>query len=466
MSTLQLLQQKETDHNLNRSSGLSDLSCQKANVPGDSPCVGELQRILLPLSDVLHLVHGPSACAACSWNQSNESLTSSSQPNRLGFVTDLQDSEMERGGKKKLYRSLTQLMYAYAPKAAFVYPSCLLAAGYKDIVSVCDRVEKENGVPVFPLVSDPELDTEQSSSVIACKALFALVDQGDEKGGSQYSINVLGELNSGGDAWTLKRYYEQIGVQVVAMLTGDGKLANIHRARGAALNVVHRSDIFLPLAEMMQEKLGIPYIRESFFGLENTSKALYDVGQFFSDKAMILHRAQSLVKDEMNVVSPMLQEYKRLLEGKNAAIYLKDAFTVFSLIEAFQVFGMNVTAVGVKGGDRSSYEKLRHLCSEAAVLKSVLDPFELPANLLDRQVDVFAGEMRERKIMRKLGVGCCNDMYKNHIPFVGYRGMLELARDVYSTIVSPVWNLTPRKRKQSFETFLLPQPASKRYQTA
>ena len=374
---------------------------------------------------------------------------------------------MEHGGKKTLYRSLTQLMYAYAPKAAFVYPSCLLGADRKDIVSVCRRVEKENGVSVFALVPQQGGDTAVSARVIACEALFKLVEQDEPKRDSQYSINILGELNPGGDAWTLKSYYEQIGVQVLSMISGDGKLADIRRAGAAALNVLHRSDVFLPLAEMMQEKYDIPYIRESFFGLENTSKALYDVGRHFSDKAMILHRAQSLVNDEVNAVSPLLQDYKRSLEGKKAGIYLSDAFTVCSLVEAFHFLGMNVAAVGVKRGDESAYAYLRSFCENSALLNADLSPFDLSTALLDRQVDVFVGDMHERKIMQKLGVGCCNYVYEIHVPFAGYHGMVNLARDVYSTIVSPVWDLTPRKRKQEgLDSVLLPQPDSKRYQTA
>ena len=373
---------------------------------------------------------------------------------------------MDRGGKKKLYRTLTQLIYSYAPKIAFVYPSCLLDAEHKNIATVCRRVEKENGVSVFALIPKEESSPGRTSSATVCDALFTLVEQGDPKAVTQYSINILGELGSGGDAWTFKRYYEQMGVQVVAMITGDAKLDDIRRARGAALNVLHRPDSFLPLAEKMQERFGIPYLQESFFGLENSSKALYDVGQFFSEKAMILHRAQSLVKDEMNSVSPTLQEFKRSLEGKNVGIYLKDSFMTSSLAEALQFFGMNVVAVGVKGGSSRAYEALRLVCEESVMLENMLTPSELSTNLLQRQVDLFIGEAQEQRIMQKLGVGCCNYLHERHLPLLGYRGMLNLARDLYSTIVSPVWELTPHRRKQGFNSFLLPQPVSKRYQTA
>jgi len=373
---------------------------------------------------------------------------------------------MEHGGKKKLYRSLTQLIYAYAPKAAFVYPSCLLDADIKDIVSVCRRVEKENGVSVFALVPHADAEQPQSGGVTACETLFMLVERGEPKGVSHYSINILGELDPGGDAWTIKSYYEQMGVQVAAMITGDGTLDDIGRAQGAGLNVLHGSETFLPLAEKMRDAYGIPYIRESFFGLENTSKALYNVGHHFSEKAMILHRAQSLVQNELSVVSPILQEFQRTLEGKNAGIYVKDAFTACCLADAFHFLGMSVKAIGVKHGDGQAYDSLRRVCDESVLLGNSLSPAELSASILEREVDVFIGDAREQKIMQKLGIGCCTSLDEQHAPLTGYRGMMNFARDVYATLVSPVWTLTPRSRKQSFAGFLLPQSFSKRYQTA
>ena len=49
------------------------------------------------------------------------------------------------------------------------------------------------------------------------------------------------------------------------------------------------------LAEMMQEKYGMPYIRVSYFGIEDMAKALYDVAEHFKADPQIMERAQELV---------------------------------------------------------------------------------------------------------------------------------------------------------------------------
>ena len=80
----------------------------------------------------------------------------------------------------------------------------------------------------------------------------------------------------------IEDYYKRMGVEVVSVLTGDGRVGKISRAHGASLNVVQCSGSLTYLAEHMKEKYGIPYIRVSYFGIEDQSKSLYDVADFFS----------------------------------------------------------------------------------------------------------------------------------------------------------------------------------------
>ena len=50
----------------------SSPSCNKASLPGtvtQRSCVyGGARVILMPITDAIHLVHGPVGCAACTWD--------------------------------------------------------------------------------------------------------------------------------------------------------------------------------------------------------------------------------------------------------------------------------------------------------------------------------------------------------------------------------------------------------------
>ena len=130
------------------------------------------------------------------------------------------------------------------------------------------------GIPVLPVQSEGFKGTKKDGYRAACHALFQLVGTGPTEGIGPVSINILGDFNLAGETWMIRRYYEQLGVQVVATITGDGRVDDIRRCHGAALNVVQCSGSMVHLAKMMQQRYNIPFIHVSYFGIEDTSKAL------------------------------------------------------------------------------------------------------------------------------------------------------------------------------------------------
>jgi Nitrogenase molybdenum-iron protein, alpha and beta chains len=103
----------------------------------------------------------------------------------------------------------------------------------------------------------------------ACKAMFRLVGTGDTAGISPMSVNILGDFNLAGETWIVREYFKKMGVEAVANITGDGRVDDIRRCHGAALNLVQCSGATMELAKMMEEKYGIPYQRVSYLGVED-----------------------------------------------------------------------------------------------------------------------------------------------------------------------------------------------------
>ena len=423
-----------------------DMNCDRQSLAGSvsqRACVFCGSRVVLyPIADALHLVHGPIGCAAYTWDIRG-ALSSGPQLHRLSFSTDLMETEVIFGGEPKLYQSLTELIAAYRPKAAFVYSTCIVGIIGDDVEAVCRRVEKETGIPVLAVHSEGFKGTKKDGYKAACDALFRLVGTGDISDIAPGSINILGEFNIGGEAWMIRKYYERMGVQVVSVMTGDGRVGDIRRAHGAALNVVQCSGAMTFLAEMMKEKFGIPYIRVSYFGIEDTAKALYDVADRFSDAPEIAERARDLVREEVGAVYPKLQTYKKDLEGKRAAIYVGGAFKVFSLIKALRVLGMRVVLAGSQTGNADDYETLRDMCDEGTVILDDANPLELSKYVIEKKADLFIGGVKERPIAYKLGIGFCDHNHERKIPLAGFSGMLHFASEVHRSVTSPVWQFVP-----------------------
>jgi nitrogenase molybdenum-cofactor synthesis protein NifE len=134
-----------------------------------------------------------------------------------------------------------ELIPRYSPKAAFVYATCIVGIIGDDVDAVCRRVSSETGIPVIPVHSEGFKGTKKDGYKAACDAISKIVGTGSVEGIPRESINILGEFNLAGEAWMIREYYEKMGIQVVSVMTGDGRVGDLSRAHGASLNVVQCS---------------------------------------------------------------------------------------------------------------------------------------------------------------------------------------------------------------------------------
>ena len=70
---------------------------------------------------------------------------------------------------------------------------------------------------------------------------------------------------------------------------------------------------------------------------------------------------------------------------------------------------------------------------------------------IQRAMDVFVGGVKERPIAYKLGIGFCDHNHERKEALAGFEGMLNFAREVYSSVMSPVWRFVPRHTKNNIK---------------
>ena len=425
-----------------------DMACNKPSLAGavsQRACVFCGSRVVLyPIADALHVVHGPIGCAAYTWDIRG-SLSSGPELHRLSFCTDLQEKDVIFGGAEKLYKSLVELIDYYEPKAAFIYSTCIVGVIGDDVEAVCRRVAAEKGIPVLPVHSEGFKGTKKDGYRAACDAIGTLVGTGSTAGIGKHSINILGDFNLAGETWMIRGYYERIGVEVVATITGDGRVDDLRRAHGAALNVVQCSGSMIHLAKDMEQKYGIPFRHVSYFGIEDMARALYEVADFFDAPGMAA-AARELVREEVAKIMPELRRYRKALAGRRAAVYTGGAFKAFSLVRSLRTLGMQTVLVGSQTGNQEDYRLLRDLCDEGTILVDDTNPLELSRFVQEKKVDLFIGGVKERPIAFKLGIGFCDHNHERKEALAGFEGMLNFAGEVYRSVMSPVWKLVPRKR--------------------
>ena len=418
-----------------------DIACGRVSVAGSvsqRACVFCGSRVVLyPIADAVHLIHGPVGCAVYTWDIRG-AQSSGPELHRQSFSTDLREADIIHGGEKKLERVLEELIDRHQPRAAFVYATCIVGIIGDDIAAVCRRMAARKGIPILPVMSEGFRGTKKDGYQAACDALAQLVGTGDTSDVGPHSINIVGEFNLAGETWIIRDYYKRMGVDVVATMTGDGRIGDIRRAHGARLNVVQCSGSMVHLARYMEETYGIPYIRVSYFGIEDMSSALYAVAEHFADIGM-LDRTRELVRAELATLLPELDEYKRALHGKRAAIYVGGAFKAFSLVRALRLLGMRTVVVGSQTGNSEDYRRLRAMCDTGTIIVDDANPVELATFVREQGADLFIGGVKERPLAYKLGIGFCDHNHERKTPLAGYVGMRNFAREVYATVMSPVW---------------------------
>ncbi|MEI6891670.1 MAG: nitrogenase iron-molybdenum cofactor biosynthesis protein NifE [Pontiella sp.] len=399
--------------------------------------------VLYPIADALHLVHGPIGCASYTWDIRG-SLSSGPELHRLSFSTDMQENNVIYGGEKKLYSALIELIGAYKPKAAFIYTTCIIGVIGDDVNAVAKRVQAETGIPVIAVDSEGFKGSKKEGYKAACDALFKIIGTDDTAETIPNSINILGDFNIAGEIWIIKEYYERMGVKVICSVSGDGRVDEIRKAGRAQLNIVQCSGSVSNLANMLEHEYGTPMMRASYFGIEDMSKALYDVADFFNDPEM--HKAaQRVIKEEVIKLVPQLAPFRKDLKGKKAAVYTGGAFKVFSLVRSLKTIGMDVVIAGSQTGSVEDYKLLAELCDPGTIILDDTNPLELAKYVKEKDVDLFIGGVKERPIAYKLGVGFCDHNHERKEALAGFIGMYNFAKEVHSSVMSPVWQFAPRR---------------------
>ncbi|MDF7809526.1 nitrogenase iron-molybdenum cofactor biosynthesis protein NifE [Pontiellaceae bacterium B12219] len=420
--------------------------------------------VLYPIADALHVVHGPIGCASYTWDIRG-SLSSGPELHRLSFSTDMQEKDVIYGGEGKLYNALIELIDEYKPNAAFIYTTCIIGVIGDDVQAVAKKVQTEKGIPVIAVDSEGFKGSKKEGYKAACDALFKIAKEseveksqaeGQDIGGTgdistldlqtsdSPKINILGDFNIAGEIWVIKDYYERMGVEVVCSISGDGRVEEIRKAGRAQLNIVQCSGSVSNLAKMLETEYGTPMLRASYFGIEDMSKALYDVADFFDDPE--IHKAaQRVIKEEVTKLVPQLAPYRKDLQGKKAAVYTGGAFKVFSLVRSLKTIGMDVVIAGSQTGSVEDYKLLAELCDPGTIILDDTNPLELAKFVKEKDVDLFIGGVKERPIAYKLGVGFCDHNHERKEALAGFIGMYNFAKEVHTSVMSPVWQFAPRR---------------------
>jgi nitrogenase molybdenum-cofactor synthesis protein NifE len=419
------------------------IRCEAASVSGavsQRACVYCGARVVLnPITDAFHIVHGPIGCASYTWDIRG-SLSSGSELYRNSFSTDLQEKDVVFGGTKKLTSAVDEVMSVYAPKLIFIYATCIAGVIGDDVEGVCREAESKHGNRVIPVKAPGFSGNKSTGYRMACDALMQLLLPHGKQAAAE-GVNILGDYNLAGEMWIIKNYMREIGIPVISTFTGDASYDRLLRAPSARLNVVQCAGSMLYLAECMEREFGIPWIKASFFGIEDTTTAIRQIADL-TGSSETRRKAEAFTRRESERAAALTAPYHKRLAGKKAAVFVGGGFKAISLVRQFREMGMETVLVGTQTGKADEYEVLGNLVGPDTVILDDANPAELEKFMRERGADILVGGVKERPLAYKLGIAFCDHNHERKHALAGYEGVENFAREVSLSVNSPVWHYT------------------------
>ena len=453
--------------------------------------------VLGPTRDIVNITHGPIGCGFYSW-LTRRNMTDAGEDGEnfmmYSFSTDLKEENIVFGGEKKLEAAIQEAYDLFHPKAISIFSTCPVGLIGDDVHAVARRMKEKLGINVFGFSCEGYKGVSQSAGHhIANNQLFRhIVGLDDEvRGQKKFRVNLLGEYNIGGDAWVIEDLLKRCGFELVATFSGNSTYGQFANSQTADLNMVmcHRSINYV--AEMMEKKYGIPWIKVNFVGAGATAKSLRKMAAYFED-AELVARTEQVIAEEMVKVDAARARHSARCKGKTAMLFVGGS-RAHHYQELFTELGMKVLAAGYEFAHRDDYEGRRvlptikidadsrnieeihvekdvekyreHLAARKAELEAkgytfsdyegmmpemdqdslVIDDissYETEKIIEIWKPDVFCAGIKEKYVIQKMGVACKQlHNYDAGGPYNGFSGAINFYKDIDMRVNSPVWHL-------------------------
>jgi nitrogenase molybdenum-cofactor synthesis protein NifE len=428
--------------------------CKKSE-PGEGTersCAYDGARVvLMPVTDVIHLVHGPIACAGNSWDNRG-ARSSGAQLYRRGFTTEMLQNDVIFGGEKKLYRAIQELAVRYPEaRAIFVYATCVTAMTGDDIEAVCAAAAEKVSIPVIPVNTPGFIGDKNIGNRLAGEVLFKhVIGTAEPPVLGEYPINLIGEYNIAGDLWGMLPLFERLGIQILSCFSGDAKFEELRYAHRAKLNIIICSKSLTNLAKKMQKNYGMPYLEESFYGMTDTAKALRDIAIALDDavsgleKRTMQDRVERLLAEEEETCRQRLAPYRERLQGKRAVLFTGGVKT-WSMVNALRELGVEILAAGTQNSTLEDFYRMKALMHKDARIIEDTSTAGLLSVMYDKMPDLIVAGGKTKFLALKTKTPFLDINHGRSHPYAGYEGMVTFARQLDLTVNNPIWAVLNNK---------------------
>jgi nitrogenase molybdenum-iron protein alpha chain len=458
--------------------------------------------VIGPSRDILSIVHGPIGCSFYAWltrrNQTRPATLDDQNFMTYCLSTDMQEENIVFGGEKKLKEAVREAFQLFKPRAIAIFSTCPVGLIGDDVHAVAREMKAELGINVFGFSCEGYRGVSQSAGHhIASNGVFKhVVGNNDTPHDDKFKINMLGEYNIGGDGFVLEEILARCGIKQISTFSGNSTYETMANAHTADLNLVmcHRSINYV--AEMMEKRFGIPWMKVNFIGAEASAKSLRRIGEYFED-AELKERIEQVIAEEMAAVEATRAIVKARCQGKTAMLFVGGS-RAHHYQQLFTDIGMKTIAAGYEFGHRDDYEgrkvlpglkvdadsrnieelevvpdperyRPRRTAEELAKIEGIsemefrdyvgmmpemdsdvlviddLSHHEAERLLEIYKPDIFCAGIKEKFGVQKMGIPCKQlHSYDYGGPYAGFRGAINFFNDIDRMVNMKIWSyVTP-----------------------
>jgi len=352
--------------------------------------------VLGPTRDIINLVHGPIGCSFYAWlTRRNQTRALEGDENFITycFSTDMQDENIVFGGEAKLKDAVREAYEIFKPKAIGIFSTCPVGLIGDDVHSVSRDMKAELGINIFGFSCEGYRGVSQSAGHhIANNGVFKnVVGLNDRERTGKFQVNLLGEYNIGGDAFEIEKLFEEAGITLLSTFSGNSTIKSMEYSHTADLNMVmcHRSINYI--AEMMEEKYGIPWVKVSFVGAESTCKSLRKIADYFGD-AGLKAKVEEIIVREMAKVEVVKTSIKPKVEGKLAMMFVGGS-RAHHYQDLFGELGIRTVSAGYEFAHRDDYEGRKVM----PTIKIDADSRNIEELVISKDENLFRNDLVEKK---------------------------------------------------------------------
>ena len=437
------------DKNQGKSEKERKKGCSKQLQPGAAAggCAFDGAKVALqPITDVAHLVHGPIACEGNSWDSR---FTKSSGPMlyRTGFTTDINETDVIFGGEKRLYKAIREIIEKHHPPAVFVYQTCIPAMTGDDVDAVCKAASAKFGTPVIPVNAPGFAGSKNLGNKLAGEALLDhVIGTIEPEYTTPYDINIIGEYNVAGELWQVKPLLDELGIRILACISGDSRyrdIATSHRAKAAMMVC---SKAMINVARKMEDRYGIPFFEGSFYGIGDTSESLREIARMLIQQgaaAELLDRTEAVIAREEAKAWAAIAHLRQRLQGKRVLL-ITGGVKSWSVVAAMQESGLEIVGTSVKKSTKEDKERIKEIMGEEAHMIDNMTPREMYKMLKEARADIMLSGGRSQFVALKATMPWLDINQERHYPYAGYAGMVYLLGEIDKTLSNPVWEQVRR----------------------